>query len=101
MRTLPISVGRSLSVRLRREPSSNGENAVKRHSYEIRPNSSRSGRAKTCAPLNRTLGMTMDPALLGVAFCVLVGAVLLTPMLLARRRAAPDRGHTPAFEAFR
>ncbi|MEO5561267.1 MAG: hypothetical protein ABIO49_15095 [Dokdonella sp.] len=44
--------------------------------------------------------MNLNPGLFGVVFCVFVGAVLLTPMLLARRRADQERGHAPAFEAF-
>ena len=42
----------------------------------------------------------MDPGLLGVAFTIVVGVVLLAPMLLARRRAEQERGLTPVFEAF-
>ena len=42
----------------------------------------------------------MDPGLAVIVSCALVGVVLLTPMLLARRRAAQEHGLTPVFEAF-
>ena len=42
----------------------------------------------------------MAPALVTVVICVLVGAVLFTPMLLARRRAPQERGLVPAFETY-
>jgi hypothetical protein len=42
----------------------------------------------------------MDLGLLGVAFTIVVGVVLLAPMVLARRRAERERGLTPVFEAF-
>jgi hypothetical protein len=42
----------------------------------------------------------VDPSLVAVAICVLIGAALLIPMLLARRRAPQERGLVPAFETY-
>jgi hypothetical protein len=37
--------------------------------------------------------------MLAVVICVLIGLALLTPLVLARRRAPQERGLTPVFEA--
>jgi hypothetical protein len=40
----------------------------------------------------------MDAALITIAALILVGAVLLVPMILSRRRAAEERGLVPLLE---
>jgi hypothetical protein len=42
----------------------------------------------------------VDPSLIAVAICVLIGAALLIPLLLARRRAPQERGLVPALETY-
>ena len=42
----------------------------------------------------------MDSNLVSIIFCVLIGLVLVTPMVLARRRAPEEQGVSPVFETF-
>ena len=55
---------------------------------------------RTPAPFIGALGVMMDPSILPIGICVLVGAACLTPMLLARRRADIERGLVPHLEMF-
>jgi hypothetical protein len=42
----------------------------------------------------------VDSSLIALTICVLIGAALLIPMLLARRRAPEEQGLVPAFETY-
>lgn len=44
--------------------------------------------------------MSVDPALVAIGFCAVIGLALIIPMFLVRRRAAQERGLVPQFEAF-
>ncbi len=55
---------------------------------------------RTPAPLIGALGVTLDPGIFAVSLCALVGAAMLAPMILARRRANEERDLTPEFEEY-
>jgi hypothetical protein len=46
------------------------------------------------------LGVTLDPGIFVIVICATVGAALLGPMILARRRANEERGLKPDFEEY-